>query len=88
MWHINADEPDIFYDTSYKQAGQAALYEANPYRSSDHDPVIVGLYLLPLASQCVSVMDLNAEVAWLSKNRWGAAVTIAHRRINSLKTFI
>ncbi len=46
IWHINADEPDILdYDTSFKQDAQDALYEANAYRSSDHDPVIVGLDL-------------------------------------------
>jgi predicted extracellular nuclease len=46
VWHLNADEPDILdYDTSYKPAGQQALYEPNAYRSSDHDPVIVGLDL-------------------------------------------
>ncbi len=46
-WHINADEPDILdYDTSFKQAAQDALFEPNAYRSSDHDPVIVGLDLL------------------------------------------
>jgi hypothetical protein len=45
-WHINADEPDILdYDTTFKEAAQAALYQPNPYRSSDHDPVIVGLQL-------------------------------------------
>ncbi|MEM8532849.1 MAG: ExeM/NucH family extracellular endonuclease [Chloroflexota bacterium] len=45
-WHINADEPDIFdYDTSFKKDAQDELYEANAYRSSDHDPVIVGLDL-------------------------------------------
>ena len=46
-WHINSDEPDVVdYDTSFKPAGQEALYEANAYRSSDHDPVVVGLNLL------------------------------------------
>ncbi len=46
IWHINADEPDIIdYDTSFKRPAQAALYEDNAYRSSDHDPVIVGLEL-------------------------------------------
>ncbi|MGD2146801.1 MAG: ExeM/NucH family extracellular endonuclease [Anaerolineae bacterium] len=46
VWHINTDEPDILdYDTSYKQAAQDALYEQNAYRSSDHDPVIIGLEL-------------------------------------------
>jgi predicted extracellular nuclease len=45
-WHINADEPDVFdYDTSFKPAAQDALYEPNAFRSSDHDPVLVGLDL-------------------------------------------
>jgi uncharacterized protein len=45
-WHINADEPDLLdYDTSFKPPAQAAIYEANAFRSSDHDPVIVGLNL-------------------------------------------
>lgn len=45
-WHINADEPDILdYDTTFKQDAQDALYEPNAFRSSDHDPVIVGLNL-------------------------------------------
>ena len=43
-WHINADEPDVLdYDTSFKPAAQDALYEPDEYRSSDHDPVVVGL---------------------------------------------
>jgi predicted extracellular nuclease len=43
-WHINSDEPDIFdYDTTFKPPSQDALYEVNPYRTSDHDPVVVGL---------------------------------------------
>lgn len=45
-WHINADEPDILdYDTSFKRDAQDALYEPNAYRSSDHDPVLIGLDL-------------------------------------------
>ena len=44
IWHINADEPDLIdYDMSYKKDAQDALYEPNAYRSSDHDPVIIGL---------------------------------------------
>jgi len=46
-WHIDSDESDVVdYDTSFKPAEQEALYEANPYRASDHDPVVVGLDLL------------------------------------------
>lgn len=40
-WHINADEPRFldWFDTSVTAPG--------PYRSSDHDPVLVGLELHP-----------------------------------------
>ncbi len=47
VWHINADEPDLIdYDMSFKQDAQDAIYAPDPYRSSDHDPVIVGLDLV------------------------------------------
>ncbi|WZI66393.1 MAG: ExeM/NucH family extracellular endonuclease [Gloeotrichia echinulata IR180] len=46
-WHINADEPSVLdYNTNFKSTGQvSSLYNADQYRSSDHDPVIVGLNL-------------------------------------------
>jgi predicted extracellular nuclease len=44
-WHINADEPPVLdYNTDFKSPGQVVgLYAPDPYRSSDHDPVLVGL---------------------------------------------
>jgi predicted extracellular nuclease len=44
-WHINADEPAVLdYNTNFKNAGQqASLYAPDAFRSSDHDPVIVGI---------------------------------------------
>jgi predicted extracellular nuclease len=47
-WHINADEPNVLdYNTNFKSPSQIdSLYAADPFRSSDHDPVIVGLDLL------------------------------------------
>ena len=43
-WHINADEPFVIdYNTEFKPQD---LYTATPYRSSDHDPVVVGLNLV------------------------------------------
>lgn len=59
-WHINADEPFVIdYDMNFKRSpstGQCYntsltacspdLYTATPYRSSDHDPVLIGLNLL------------------------------------------
>jgi hypothetical protein len=46
-WHINPDEPTVLdYNLNFKSANhQTTLYDPGPYRSSDHDPVIVGLQL-------------------------------------------
>src|SRR5690606_34460903 len=66
-WHINADEPDVLdYDTSFKSAEQAALYSPDPYRSSDHDPVIVGLDLT------LPVPPVSCEVRPSAGSLWPA----------------
>jgi predicted extracellular nuclease len=39
-WNINSVE-----SFSYQYTGDPALYAANPYRSSDHDPVLLGIDL-------------------------------------------
>jgi len=46
VWHINADEPRALdYNTEYKSTHQqTSLYSSGSFRSSDHDPVIVGLF--------------------------------------------
>lgn len=46
-WHINADEPiALDYNTEFKSANQVnTFYDSGPYRTSDHDPVVVGLDL-------------------------------------------
>jgi PKD domain len=46
-WHINADEPvALDYNTEFKTPNQVnTFYAPDPYRSSDHDPVLVGLTL-------------------------------------------
>lgn len=46
-WHINADEPRALdYNEEYKSAEQIVeLYGPEPYRASDHDPVLVELDL-------------------------------------------
>jgi predicted extracellular nuclease len=41
LWHINADEPRILdYNLEYNPEG---LYSPDPYKSSDHDPILVGI---------------------------------------------
>jgi predicted extracellular nuclease len=46
-WHINADEPNVLdYNVEFKSANlQASLYAPDPFRSADHDPLVVGLSL-------------------------------------------
>ncbi|MCB8943279.1 MAG: ExeM/NucH family extracellular endonuclease [Ardenticatenaceae bacterium] len=45
VWHINADEPIVLdYNVEFKTSGQIdTWYSPEPFRSSDHDPVVVGL---------------------------------------------
>ncbi|HJU99836.1 MAG TPA: ExeM/NucH family extracellular endonuclease [Burkholderiaceae bacterium] len=53
-WHINADEPPVIdYNLDGKQQD---LYTAQPYRASDHDPVVISLNLQP------SFVDVSASV--------------------------
>jgi hypothetical protein len=45
-WAINADEPSLIdYDMTFKKPAQDALYAPDAFRSSDHDPVLIGLEL-------------------------------------------
>jgi uncharacterized repeat protein (TIGR01451 family) len=45
-WHINSDEPTVLdYNTEFKSPGQiVSFYNVDPFRTSDHDPVVVGLF--------------------------------------------
>lgn len=46
-WHINADEPRVLdYNLEFKTPRQQSLlYNAEPYRASDHDPLVIGIDL-------------------------------------------
>ncbi|CAO1661561.1 Endonuclease/exonuclease/phosphatase [Halomonas sp. NYA30] len=48
-WHINADEASALdYNTDYtKDRQDDNLYADDAFRSSDHDPILVGLNLVP-----------------------------------------
>jgi len=63
-WHINADEPDLIdYDMTFKLPAQDALYASDPYRASDHDPVVIGLDLdyqmKPIAEACPAGLTIT-----------------------------
>jgi predicted extracellular nuclease len=42
FWHVNADEPS---GLDYNNFNQPLLYNPDEFRSSDHDPVVIGLEL-------------------------------------------
>ncbi|MEO0598683.1 MAG: DNA degradation protein EddB, partial [Chloroflexota bacterium] len=47
VWHINADEPVYLdYNVEFKPDEVTdSLYDTSAFRSSDHDPIVVGLSL-------------------------------------------
>jgi predicted extracellular nuclease len=65
-WHINADEPNVLdYNTNFKSVGQqTSLYSPDAFRSSDHDPLIVGLNLntAPVAVNDTATTNENTAV--------------------------
>lgn len=66
-WLINADEPTVLdYNTEFKSADQVAeLYAPDAYRSSDHDPVVVGLDLtLPDTTPPTLELTASPDSVW------------------------
>jgi predicted extracellular nuclease len=56
-WHINADEADALdYNLDFSRA--ASIFDGTvPYRTSDHDPLLVGLGFVP--PETVSIDDVS-----------------------------
>jgi len=80
IWHINADEPDILdYDMTFKKDAQDALYEPNGFRSSDHDPVLVGLDLCEGVAPVIDV-SVTPDLLWPPNHKYvnvTATVTVS-----------
>jgi predicted extracellular nuclease len=71
IWHINADEPDLIdYDTSFKQDAQSAIYAPDAYRSSDHDPVIVGLDLCEEVPPQFDTLSATPNLLWPPNHKY------------------
>ncbi|RRR66595.1 MAG: ExeM/NucH family extracellular endonuclease [Candidatus Viridilinea halotolerans] len=76
---INADEPSVLdFNTNFKSAGQVtSLFAADEFRTSDHDPVLVGLRLGAQTDPLLSVLATydtglgrdGAEILSVSGNR-------------------
>ncbi|WP_019012046.1 ExeM/NucH family extracellular endonuclease [Deinococcus aquatilis] len=78
-WHINSDEPVILdYNTEFKSADQqASFFAPDAFRSSDHDPVLVGLNLTadaPITTPIAS-LTLTPEAGSATVTVGGGTVT-------------
>lgn len=70
-WHINSDEADLIdYDTSFKGASQIAVYAPDAYRSSDHDPVIVGLDVCENVAPTIDELSVTPNVLWPANHKY------------------
>lgn len=78
--HINADEVDLIdYDMSYKKDAQDALYADDPYRSSDHDAVLVGVKVCEEVAPTLEV-TLSQDKIWPPNHKYveiEASVSVA-----------
>lgn len=70
-WHINTDEPPVLdYNVEFKSPAQQALNQGTPFRSSDHDPQIVGLNLAP--PNLVNNGTFDAPISANPNGNWAA----------------
>lgn len=86
-WHINADEPVATdYNTSWTAtinktlAQVSSLFAPTPYRSSDHDPVLLGFN--PLCGDFNDDGSVDVADRELLTNKIGETATLANRRYN------
>jgi uncharacterized protein len=72
VWHINGDEPPVLdYNTEFKTDDRWA---ATAFRSSDHDPVMVGLTLTADSVPCIPSVSANVPASGL---RQGQVLTVS-----------
>jgi predicted extracellular nuclease len=70
-WHINADEADLIdFDTFFKGPNQEAVYAPDPYRSSDHDPVIVGLDVCEDVAPTFDELTVTPSILWPANHKY------------------
>ena len=82
-WHINADEVPLFdYNDELQTAGESSferksnalpLYAPDQYRSSDHDPVVVGLSLTP-PEPVLTCAGVTGTATQLTADGWNVVI--------------
>lgn len=71
VWNINSVE-SVALEYSRYNSNITDFYEANEFRSSDHDPLLVGMNLTPEPISFVDVTEADIfyrEIMWLAQQR-------------------
>jgi hypothetical protein len=89
-WHINADEIPVFdYNDGNRDPGESSferesttlpIYEPNQYRSSDHDPVVIGLDVCDEIAPTFDELSVTPEMLWPPNHKYvdvTATVTVS-----------
>jgi hypothetical protein len=93
-WHINADEPTVLdYNTNFKTANHVTtLFDPGPYRSADHDPVLVGLLLSVTHNELCDLTRLYSASTTvadsLCEKLAAAAAAAARDQAKTLKNYV
>ena len=70
-WHINSDEADLIdYNIDFKGPNQTAVHAPDAYRSSDHDPVIVGLDICDSEAPMFDQLSVTPDVLWPANHKY------------------
>jgi predicted extracellular nuclease len=84
-WHINADEPAFLdYNLENKSAAHQLVNVGTPFRSSDHDPVLIGVNLAP---------QPTTYAMWAAARAWPGGGSLAgddpdHDGVKNLAEFL
>jgi predicted extracellular nuclease len=83
-WHNNADEPEAI-DYNIEATGQDP-YVANPYRASDHDPVVVSLNLAATYADVTASTTIARSGITLNRvsGKYTGTVTITNKSAAAL----
>jgi hypothetical protein len=70
-WHVNADEPDLIdYEMTFKLPAQDALFAPDPFRYSDHDPVIIGLNVCDEIAPTFESVSVTPDTLWPANHKY------------------
>ncbi|MGB5186630.1 MAG: ExeM/NucH family extracellular endonuclease, partial [Acidimicrobiia bacterium] len=84
-WHINADEINLFdynddiqdpAEQSFERESAALpIFQEDAYRSSDHDPVIIGLDLCEEIAPVIETITATPDVLWPANHKYVEVTT-------------